>query len=293
MIAVLGPGGVGGFVAAALDRAGVPVVLVGREATTEAIGRDGLQVTSRALDATWHARPAVATAVTEPVDALLVATKAIGLRDALERVDPGAPALVVPLLNGIDHMTVLRDRFGDERVRAGVIRVQSDRPRPGTIVQDSAAARIDVAGPDDERVDRLAAALRAAGIDVRTGASEADVLWAKLCRLAPIACATTAFDATLGEIREDPSRLSALHAAIAETCAVARAEGAHVDTDATRDEVDALLPSQSSSMARDVAQGNGAELDAIPRAVLRAAARHGLSAPAVAYLEQRIRGRVK
>lgn len=292
MIAVLGPGGVGGFVAAALDRAGVPVVLVGREATTAAIGRDGLHVTSRALDAAWQAHPAVATEVREPVDALLVATKAIGLQEALERVDPQAPALVVPLLNGLDHMAALRDRFGAERVRAGVIRVQSDRPRTGTIVQDSAAARIDVAGPDDARVDRLAAGLRAAGLDVRTGASEADVLWAKLCRLAPIACATTAFDATLGEIRQDPSRLSALHAAIAETCAVARAEGAHVDTDITRDEVDALLPSQSSSMARDVAQGNAAELDAIPGAVLRAAARHDLPAPAVAYLEQRIRARV-
>lgn len=292
MIAVLGPGGVGGFVAAALDRAGVPVVLVCRGETAAVLARDGLHVTSRTLDDAWTARPAIATTISEPVDVLLVASKATGLQAALTRVDPDAPRLVVPLLNGLDHMALLREHFGAERVRAGVIRVQSDRPRVGEIAQDSAAARIDIARAEDDRTGPLADALRRAGIDVRTGDSEADVLWAKLCRLCPIACATTAFDATLGEIREDPSRLSALHAAIAETCAVARAEGADVDTDASREEVDALLPAQSSSLARDVAQGAESELDAIPGAVLRAADRHGLPAPAISYLVQRIRTRV-
>ena len=293
MIAVLGPGGVGGFVAAALERAEQPVVLVCREETAATLTRDGLHVTSRALDSTWTARPEIATTISDRVDVLLVAAKATGLGEALDRVDPAAPGLVVPLLNGIDHMEVLRDRFGPERVRAGVIRVQSDRPRTGEIVQDSATARIDIAGPEDDDAGPLAAALRLAGIDVRSGASEADVLWAKLCRLNPIACATTAFAATLGEIREDPSRLSALHAAIAETCAVARAEGAAVDADETRAEVDALLPGQSSSMARDVAQGAAPELDAIAGAVLRAAARHDIPTPAVRYLAERIEARLR
>jgi ketopantoate reductase len=36
-VAVLGPGGVGGLVAAALDRAGTPVTVVAREPTAAAI----------------------------------------------------------------------------------------------------------------------------------------------------------------------------------------------------------------------------------------------------------------
>jgi 2-dehydropantoate 2-reductase len=293
VIAVLGPGGVGGFVAAALERAGQPVILVARSSTARALGESGLHVTSRALDATFTAHPQTADEIDRPFDALLVATKASGLEDALTRVAPTGPGIVVPLLNGLDHMGVLRARFGDDRVRAGVIRVQSDRPRPGEIVQDSAAVRIDIAGPEDVHAGPLAHALRRAGIDVRTGAPEAEVLWAKLCRLNPIACATTAFAATLGEIRDDPSRLSALHAAIAETCAVARAEGAAIDADATRAEVDALLPGQSSSMARDVAQGAEPELDAIAGAVVRAARRHDIATPAVSYLVERIEARLR
>ncbi|WP_158276610.1 ketopantoate reductase family protein [Paraconexibacter algicola] len=293
MIAVLGPGGVGGLVAGALAHAGEPVVLLCREETADTLARTGLHVTSRALDEDFVAWPRIATTLDEPVDALLVASKATTLSASLERVAPDAPRLVVPLLNGLDHMEVLRARFGDARTRAGVIRVQSDRPAVGRIVQDSAAVRIDIAGPETDipPVAALARALRSAGIETRTGASEADVLWSKLARLNAIACATTAFDATLGEIREDPSRLSALHAAIAETAAVARAEGADVDTDTTIAEVDALRGDQSSSMARDVAAARAPELDAIPGAVLRAAARHGIATPAVEYLHARIAAR--
>ena len=295
MIAVLGPGGVGGFVAAALARAGQDVTLVGRGETVREIAAHGLQVTSRALDATFTAHLETTDHLdeTQRLSALLVATKALGLHEALqERVGQAAPDLVIPLLNGLDHMDVLRGHFGSERVRAGVIRVQSDRPRTGVIEQTSAAVRIDIAGPEEGPVARLAQALRAASIDTRTGASEADVLWSKLARLNPIACATTAFDATLGEIRQDPSRLSALHSAIAETAAVARAQGAAVDTAATRAEVDALRPDQDSSMRRDVAAGRPPELDAIPGAVLRVAGRHGLACPAVTYLHDRIAERI-
>ena len=46
-----------------------------------------------------------------PVDCLIVATKATGLDDALDRV-ARAPTLVVPLLNGVEHLATLRARFG-------------------------------------------------------------------------------------------------------------------------------------------------------------------------------------
>ncbi|MGI8505788.1 MAG: 2-dehydropantoate 2-reductase N-terminal domain-containing protein, partial [Solirubrobacteraceae bacterium] len=48
-IAVLGAGGVGGLVAAALARAGEDVVVVAREETAELISRSGIEVRSAAL----------------------------------------------------------------------------------------------------------------------------------------------------------------------------------------------------------------------------------------------------
>jgi 2-dehydropantoate 2-reductase len=285
-IAVLGPGGVGGLVAAALARAGTDVVVVAREETAAAIERGGIRVRSVALG-DFEAEIRAVARLDEPVDALLVAAKATSLGESLQRIE-AEPALVVPLLNGVDHMAVLRERFG-ERVVAGVIRVESERTAPGEIVQSSPGARIDLA--PDARVADLAAALEQAGFEVRTGAGEADVLWRKLARLAPLALATTAFDSPLGPIREDPRRASALWAAVDEVAAVARAEGVGIDPHAIRHELEQAHGTLRSSMQRDVDAGRAPELDNIGGAVLRGAERHGLNAPAVRTLAERVKRR--
>ena len=105
-IAVLGPGGVGGFVAAALARARVNVVLVAREPAATALTLTGVSVRSAVLG-NFIAHPGVVSELTDPVDVLLVATKAVGLGAALDRIHT-EPGLVVPLLNGVEHVGVLR-----------------------------------------------------------------------------------------------------------------------------------------------------------------------------------------
>jgi 2-dehydropantoate 2-reductase len=285
-IAVVGPGGVGGFVAAALARLGHEVTVVAREGTVDLIAAGGLWVRSVALDDDFIARPRAVSELSEPTDALLVATKASGLPGALERVQT-TPRLVVPLLNGIEHMAALRARFGSEPVVAGVIRIESDRPAPAEVVQTSPGARIDVAGEDD-RVLALAGALREAGLEVRTGATESQVLWTKLARLAALALTTSASDRPLGFIREDPRWRSALEGAVNETVAIAVAEGAALTPEQPLAELESAHPELGSSMQRDIAAGREPELDAIGGAVLRAAARHELPCPTVRWLVERV-----
>src|ERR1700727_1476884 len=109
-VAVLGPGGVGGLLAGLLERAGTPVVVVAREETATVISERGLRVDSVSFGELL-ARPRAVTQLEEPVDVLIVATKASGLKPALERIAV-QPKLVLPLLNGLDHIAVLRERFG-------------------------------------------------------------------------------------------------------------------------------------------------------------------------------------
>jgi 2-dehydropantoate 2-reductase len=295
-IAVLGPGGVGGFVAGALSHVGSNVTLIARPPTATAIAAGGLHVTS-ALLGEFDAPVPVVEEMAAPVDCLIVATKAAGLDDALDRVAVGAPTVVVPVLNGVEHLATLRARFGTERVVAAVIRIESDRPRPGVIVHSSPGARIDIAAPPSPAAEpvalSLAAELRAAGLDVRLGASEADVVWSKLARLCPLALTTTASDRPLGFVRTDPRWRSALINAVTETIAVAVAEGAQLDAADTIAELDAAHPELGSSMQRDVRAGRASELDSIAGAVLRAGSRHQLRCPTVQWLSERVTARVE
>jgi 2-dehydropantoate 2-reductase len=295
-IAVLGPGGVGGLLAGVLERAGSEIVIVARESTAEAISANGLRLESVIFgDFTTH--PRALARLEEPVDALIVATKAAGLEAALERVAISPPA-VLPLLNGLDHLALLRERFPAGSVLAGSIRVEADRPQPGVIVHSSPFLLVDMAATDAAVVpamQRLADTLSAAEVPVRVLDSEAEVMWSKLVRLNALACTTSAYDKLLGEIRSTPALRADLVGAIEEACAVGRAEGAEdVDAERAIGELELAHETLGSSMQRDIAAGRAPELDAIPGSVLRAAARHGLSCPTierlVAMIEARIAG---
>ncbi len=291
-VAVLGPGGVGGFVAAALARSGVATTVVARERTAAIIADRGLEVTSARLGE-FVAHPAATARLDDDPDVLVIATKAPALEPALERI-AGEPRLVVPLLNGIDHLERLRERFGHRAV-AATVRVGSDRPEPGVIVQTSPAMMIELASDHPAPRPRMAGfvdLLRTAEIPARLGDTEARVMWSKLARLNPLACVTAAYGTTIGPIREHPRKRVEIEDAVLETVAVAKAEGAGVEADDSLHEIWALAPGHTSSLQRDVEAGRPNELDAIPGAVLRHAARHGLSCPTIESLVERIRARV-
>jgi 2-dehydropantoate 2-reductase len=285
-VVVLGPGGVGGFLAAALTRADADVTLIARTQSADAIDAGGgLRVRSVRLG-DFSAKPRLGTAAAGRVDAMLVATKSIGLEDALQRVDGLEPRIVLPLLNGLDHLDLLRERYGTRAV-AGSIRIESTRVAPGEIEQTSPFLRIDMASADPAMhapMEDLAALLEQAGVPTRIMDSEAQAMWGKLVRLNAIACATSAWDLPLGEIRSDPAKRDALEACVREGAAVARAEGADVDPRETMAELDDAHAELRTSMQRDIAARRAPELDAIAGSVLRAAARHGLACPEIERL---------
>lgn len=288
-VAILGPGGVGGFIAAALARAGVEATVIARESTAALIAREGISVRSVRLGE-FVGRPDAASELDRSARFLVVATKATGLEAALERIR-AEPEVVVPLLNGLDHMAVLRERFGPHRVLAGTIRIEADRPEPGHIVQTSPFLRVDLASDDPglrPQLETLASTLERAQIPAEIGPSEAQILWSKLVRLTALACTTSAADRQIGFIRSDPEWRRALIGCIEEAAAVANADGASIDPAARLAELDEAHPELGSSMQRDIAAGREPELDAIPGSVLRAARRHGMECPTISRLSAEI-----
>jgi 2-dehydropantoate 2-reductase len=219
---------------------------------------------------------------------LLVTVKAPMLDEAIERIDPGAVAegVVVPLLNGLEHMEPLRARF-DGRVAAGTIsHFQAYRAGRVQIIEASASPLITMASETLPRGELESAAnlLREARVDVRVGQSEKRILWHKLARIAPLAAATAASGRTVGELRDDPMWRPRLEGGVAEACAVAEADGVGLRPSAQWEIIDQMADETTTSAARDVVAGRRSELDAIVGSVLRAADRLGVPCPTLAGL---------
>ncbi|MCC5036252.1 2-dehydropantoate 2-reductase [Streptomyces sp. WAC 00631] len=291
-VAVLGPGGVGGLVGALLARAGHRVVCLAGAETAGTLRKDGLHVTSGRFGA-FRVPVEADTELREPAGLLFVTVKETALADALERVPAAAlgGGLVLPLLNGADHLGPLRERYPAEQVAAATIRVESTRVAPGRIEHTSPFAGIELAGRTvpRERLDHTAALLREAGLGATVRDDETALLWDKLVFLAPMALLTTRYGATVGAVREQ--RRSQLLALLDEIGAVARAAGATTEPGEVLGFLEGAPGSMKSSMQRDAEAGRPLELDAIGGSVLRAAERHGLPAPLTAEIVAELRAR--
>jgi 2-dehydropantoate 2-reductase len=278
-VAVLGPGAVGGVLAVGLMRGGVRVVCIARPDTADLIASQGLSL--RHGQGSETVLPDATSELLEPVDLLFVTVKAPALEDALERVKAPA-ATVIPLLNGIEHMQTIRSRLVESVVIAGSVSlIEAYLERPGLIVQKTPAVVLTLAG---EAKGVTADLINRSGAEVRLDGSEAEVLWAKLARQAPVAAATALTQRPIGELRADPEWRRRLQEAVDESCAVAAREGVSLTPEAQWEIIDAMPPLLTSSTARDVAAGRPSELDAITGAAVRAGRRLGVPTPALERL---------
>jgi 2-dehydropantoate 2-reductase len=287
--AVLGAGGVGLLVGGALARAGHPVLLILRpQALEEYPG--GIHVESAVLGEFDVDVPA-STRLDREVDVLWVTVKATQLEEAIRSASPAvAPgALVVPLLNGIDHVARLREAYGDQ-VIPGAIRVESERVGPCHVVHSSAFVSTDLAPlpPLRERAETIAAEMRGAGLPCSVREDEGQVMWGKLALLAPFALGTSSVRKAIGAARDDPEVRELMVDAIREVCAVAAAEGVELDPYLLTRALMGLPDEMRASMQKDLEAGRSLELDAVAGTVLRRGRDRGVPTPAMEELTRRV-----
>lgn len=285
--AVLGAGGVGGLLAAALAHQGADVTLILRPETLAAYP-PRLSVSSP--HGSWRVSVQRAAAVAQAYDVLWVTVKATQLDDALRAVrDDREIGAVVPLLNGIDHVATLRQRFGHDRVVPATIAVESERVSPGVIIQRSPFARLSASARGESRLAPALETLRQFGFTCQLVSDEVTLLWSKCVFLAPLALATTAARLSIGEVIADAEWRGRLDACVVEACSVALEHGAAVDAAQVMAGHRALPPSMRSSMQKDVAAGRAPELDAIAGPILRGAAAYAIDAPITGELAAIVR----
>ena len=223
--AVLGAGAIGGLVGTAVASLGEGVtVLVRPERLPGYPANLSVERPSGAITALAK----VAATLPNPVDVLWIATKTYQLRTALQAVQ-SLPRCIVPLLNGVDHVEVLRAHFGRDRVLPATIAVEAERIAPGRFVQRSPFVNLNLPASGERVLGAIVARLRDLEFTCRFIQNEQTLLWSKLCFLGPFALVTSASGMNKGEIYADAQWKRKLMSAMAEACAVAKASGAEVD----------------------------------------------------------------
>jgi 2-dehydropantoate 2-reductase len=285
--AVLGAGAIGGLVGTAVASLGEGVtVLVRPERLPGYPANLSVERPSGAITA-----PAkVAATLPNPVDVLWIATKTYQLKTALQAVQ-SLPRCIVPLLNGVDHIDVLRAHFGRDRVLPATIAVEAERIAPGRFVQRSPFVNLNLAASGEPVLGAIVARLGDLEFTCRFIQNEQTLLWSKLCFLGPFALVTSASGMNKGEIYADADWKRKLISATAEACAVAKAIRAEVDAAQIEAIFDGLPSGIRSSMQKDLASRRQLELDAIGGPIVRGGERYGIDVSTTAALIAGIRAK--
>ena len=287
---ILGPGGVGGLIGACLAASGEAVIMVGRPETMANYPSE-LQLESPFGNLRVPVEHATKV---PPADVVWITVKATQLESSLASfTDATGVRGIVPLLNGIDHIARLREKYGVERVIPATIAVESERVAAGHIVHRSPFAILNVASSGRALLGDAIADFTKRGFTCRFIDNEATLLWSKLVFLAPLALVSTVTGQTTGEFLADPESREKVFSCVREACAVATKEGATVDPEAVIANMSKLPPHMRSSMQKDVAQGKAPELDAVAGPILRGAEKHGLEAPVTRELVEGVKKQVR
>jgi 2-dehydropantoate 2-reductase len=289
-VGVLGPGAVGGALAAHLAHAGVHTICVPRRDMAGVMALSGLTLEVNEREP-LVVRVQVTDELTEPVAVLLITVKAHQLEEALEQIDPAAveEAVVIPLLNGLEHLEPIRERFG-ARVAAGTIsRFEAYRVGRVQIIQKTPSGLVSFASDDlsYEELERAARLLDRAAFEVLIGENEKQVLWDKAARLAVLSAVTAMTHRSIGQLLDDREWHRAIEVALDEACAIAAADGVMLLPSTQWGIIREMDYDLTTSTARDIEAGRPSELHAIAGSVVRAGERLGVPCPVLTELYDR------
>ncbi len=275
-ILVVGAGAVGGYFGGRLVQAGRDATFLVRPTRAAELARDGLVIRSPLGDATLRGVQTVqaeqlSAQAGQGYDLILLSCKAYDLDSAIASFAPavGDNTLILPLLNGMQHMAALQRRFGTEHVLGGQCLIASTLAADRAIVHLNDLAAIAfgaTAGGMPPQVEAVAQALQGVGFEANASDNIMQLMWEKWVFLATLAGSTCLFRGAIGDILNAPDGAKMIDRLWHECQAIAAHNGHAVRPpvlERTRQMLFAPGSAMTASMLRDVENDARTEADPI------------------------------
>ena len=277
-IAIVGAGGIGGYLAAKLTAAGQDVALLARGGQLQAIRDGGLRLVEP--DGELTVAPAILTddvADLGQPNLIVVAVKGHQLAAAIDQIGPavGAGTRVLPFQNGVDAPDMLARAFGQNHALIGIARMFANITAPGVITRYGGGAGFTIGTPDGAQsgVRDIIEIFRTAGIDAPDRPDVRIDHWQKFVLFNAMSSITAGTRTRFGPLRENPATVALAKRLMRETWEVGRAEGVPLPERMLDEVADIFLkgvPAEGrTSTAHDLEEGRALEIDFTCGAVAR------------------------
>ncbi|WP_311281746.1 ketopantoate reductase family protein [Peribacillus simplex] len=292
-IVIIGAGALGSYFGGRLQQAGQDVQYLVRKNRAKQLKENGISITSPQGNYQFnylHITENVSDI--EKVDLVILAVKGQHLQGTLKDlkvlVEKGAK--VLPLLNGLEHVSILQDELGDEAVLGGSAFIIATLDEKGHVIHSNDNHDL-IYGPLHPSQKKICDEFeQAAGSAIMKVSRTENILirmWIKYMFITAFSGVTTASNLPIGTIRRFPETNGLLEKVLVEMKELANAYdvGITVENIALALENMAGLPDEStSSMHQDRRKGLTLEVEHLQGGALRLADKAGLKLPVIGTL---------
>jgi 2-dehydropantoate 2-reductase len=287
-IAIVAPGGVGGYFGGLLAKSGENVAALARGAHLAAIQARGLRLEGPRGDEIVRLDASDDAARLGVADIVLFAVKLFQIEAAARAASPlfGPQTLGISLLNGVSGAEAAESVLTGATVLGGCAYVSAVIAAPGHVRYVGDLSSIVFGAPAGEAARAKAADFaercRRAGFGAEMTEDVRGALWNKLIGLSANAALTTAARLPAGPLYTDPDVVEVAAALVAESTAVARALGVDLPEDIEQTWVGRFkgFPAgMYASMYHDIAKGGPIEIEGLSGHILREGRRLGVPTP--------------
>lgn len=273
-IAVIGPGAIGGTLAAWLAQDPDHALAVCARSPIDRLRVETPEAMIEAEVMVWTAPDQA-----QPVDWVLAATKTYDSRAAAQWLPAllGGEGCLAVLQNGIEHRSHFAGTMADERIVPAIVDIPAERTAPGHVLQRRLGW---IKVPDDQAGRAFASLFHRTRIEVSAVANFDEVAWRKLA--VNCAGAVSALALRPAGIAQDEEVAEVMRGMVRECVSVGRAEGVPLP-DSLADEViahyRAAAPESVNSLHADRLAGRPMEVEARNGIIVRLGRRHGIATP--------------
>ncbi|WAT00738.1 ketopantoate reductase family protein [Rouxiella chamberiensis] len=288
-ILVVGAGATGGYYGARLAQAGKDVTFLVREKRAETLKKAGLQV--QTPEGRFSVQPTLllASELNETFDLIILTVKGFSLDTVLEEFAPavGEQTMILPVLNGMQHLAIIQKRFGHHRALGGLCRINATLDEQGQVHQMTALNELiygEVSGERTTRIVQVDALLQNVGITARLSKAIVSEMWEKWLFLASVGGIACLMRGNMGQVSRAAGGLQFIEAFVEEVVSIVVAGGyqerPHVKENTIK-ELSNPQSVQTTSMYRDMIQGLPVEAEQILGDLVAISAKAGLTTPLV------------
>jgi 2-dehydropantoate 2-reductase len=295
-IAVVGLGGVGGYLAASFVKAGLDVIGFARGEHLEAIQTHGIQIVED--NECWSVR--LDTRQEDDLDGffegcfdlVLFCVKSYDLENSYQHIKSHIDenTVMISFSNGVSNSDVLR-KLSDSIVLDGCVYILSHIEKSG-VIRKKGKVFAAVFGGDSKATKKVASVFKKADLRYKTPSDIQNAIWKKYIFISAFATATSFYNKSIGYVYENHK--DEVKTLLEEIASVAKTKGIEISDEVAKalDTASKVPYDSSTSMHLDFVNKKRVELESLSGYIVKEGKIKGIKTPLMKKMYESLNSRI-